>query len=121
MKVFEPISTAASSPAPPSNGSPSMVPAIGDDDAVAALGFAAFRPRGEWLVLLGDARQPLLDLGVGDVAGQLLELDLLEIGERDRRHDFDRHGVIEVALAGDQLLDRALLLGIFTLGSEASL
>ena len=45
---------------------------------------------------------------VGDVGGQPLELDVLEIGERDRRHDLQRHGVGEIALAVDQLLDRAL-------------
>ncbi len=40
----------------------------------------------------------------------LLELDVLEIAERDRRHDLDRHRVVEIALALDQLLDRVLLL-----------
>ena len=74
------------------------------------LGLGALALGGERPVLLGDAGERLVDLGVGDVGDQLLELDALEIGELDRRQDLDRHRVVEVGLAVDQLLDRVLLL-----------
>src|SRR5262249_10126642 len=60
-------------------------------------------------VLLDDAFETLVDFGVGDVRRQFRQLDGLEIAERNRRHDLERHRVIEIALAGDQLLDCAFL------------
>ncbi len=81
-----------------------------DGDAVAVFRLGALGLGRIGLVLVGDALQRLLDLGLGDLGGRAGELDVLEIGERDRRHDFDRQRVIEVRLAGDHLLDRVLLL-----------
>src|SRR6185312_234954 len=83
---------------------------IGDDDTVALLRLAAFGTRRERLVLFGDAVQALVDLGVGDVGDRLLDLDVLEVAERDRRHDLDRDRVGEIALALDQVLDLVLRL-----------
>ena len=67
MKVFEPIST----------GDVVAVAALerlavdgageGDDDAVVLLRLGALAFGGEGLVLLGDAVERLVDLGVGDV------------------------------------------------------
>ena len=81
----------------------------GDDDAIVLGSLLAFALRAIGLVLLADARERLVHLGLGHLAGQPGQLDGLEIGERDRRHDLDRHGVVEVALARDQFLDRVLL------------
>ena len=77
--------------------------------------------RRERPALLGDLRQRLVDLGVGHLGVQPLELDALEVGKLDRRQDLDRHRVGEIALALDDLLDRVLLLGSVTFGSRTSL
>ena len=81
-----------------------------DGDAVAVFRLGALGLGRIGLVLVGDALQRLVDLGLGDLGGRAGELDILEIGEFDRRHDFDRHGVVEIRLALDHLLDRILLL-----------
>ena len=60
---------------PPSNGSPSIVPVKTIDDAVAARGLVALALAAIRPVLLGDPLERLVDLGVGDLGDQLLELD----------------------------------------------
>ena len=80
-----------------------------DGDAVAVLGLGALALGGERPALLGDLRQRLVDLGLGHLGVQPLELDALEIRKLDRRQDLDRHRVGEIGLALDHLLDRALL------------
>src|SRR5262249_20443873 len=37
------------------------------------------------------------------------EVDSLEVAERDRWHDLERHGVVEIDLAGDQLFNHAFV------------
>ena len=95
---------------PPSNGVPSILPVKSITDAVAVLGLGALALGRERTVLLGDALHRLVDLGVGHLGDEPLELDALEIGELDRRQDFDRDRVGEIGLAVDHLLDRVLLL-----------
>ena len=80
-----------------------------DRDPVVLCRLFAFAARGVRLVLVGDAGDAFLDLGITDLGGEFGELDALEIAERDRRHNFKRHRVVEVAFAGDQLLDRAFV------------
>ncbi len=80
-----------------------------DRDAVAVLGLGALALGGERPALLGDLRQRLVDLGLGHLGVQPLELDALEIRKLDRRQNLDRHRVGEIGLALDHLLDRALL------------
>ncbi len=78
-----------------------------DGDAIAllrALGLGGERP-----VLLGERLQRLVDLIVGDRRGQPFELDGLEIGERDRRHDLHLDRVGEVGFAVDDALDGAFV------------
>ena len=110
MKVFEPISTAGVVAGAAFERLAIDGAGIGDDDAVVFGRLLALGLRRVGLVLLGDAGERFVHLGIGDVADEPGELDGLEIGELDRRHDLDRHGVVEVALAGDQLLDGVLLL-----------
>ena len=107
--MFDPISTAASSPEPPSNGVPSIVPAKEIDHAIVLRRLLARCAHRVGPVLLDDAFERLVDFGVGDIRGQFRQFDGLEIAERDRRHDFECHRVVEIGLAGDQLFDRALL------------
>src|SRR6185312_1327975 len=80
-----------------------------DGDAVVlgrlfAVCFRSVRP-----VLLGDGGDAFVDLGVGHLGGETGELDVLEVGELDGRHNLDRHRVGQIGLARDQFLDRALL------------
>ena len=49
-----------------------------DDDAVALLDLGALALGGVGLVLLGDLAERLVDLGVGDLGGQPLELDAVK-------------------------------------------
>src|SRR3974377_417148 len=67
---------------------------VGNDETVAIrrlLALALWRVR---LVLIGDAREPLLDFLVADVRHRLFELQFLEIAQRDRRPNLERHRVI---------------------------
>ncbi len=80
-----------------------------DHGAVAALRLGALGLGGERPVLLGDLADGFVDLGVGDFGDGLFELDALEVGDLDRRHDLDRHRVGEIGLAFDHLLDRFLV------------
>ena len=80
-----------------------------DGDAVAVFGLGALALGGKRPALFGDAGQGLVDLGLGDLGVQPFELDALEIRELDRRQYLDRHRIGEIALAFDDLLDRALL------------
>ena len=59
----------------------------------------------ERTALLGDRLQGLTDLGILDWSREPLELDGLEIGKRDRRHDLHFDGVSEICLSGDDALD----------------
>ncbi len=56
-----------------------------------------------------DAIERLLNLLIGDVGHEPLHRDRLEIGKLDLGHDFDGDGVVEIGLAFDQRLHRALL------------
>ena len=51
----------------------------------------------------------MIDLGIGHRRGQPFELDGLEIGERDRRHDLHLDRVGEVGFAVDDAFDGALV------------
>ncbi len=81
----------------------------GNRYAVILGGLFALCARRVRLVLIGDASNALVDFGIGDIRGKLGQLDAFKIGERDRRHDLKRHGVVEIGLAGDQLLYRAFI------------
>ena len=59
--------------------------------------------------MLGDLLQRVIDLGIGDVGDDLFDLEGAEIGKRDRRHDFDGHGIAQVRLAVEHALDLGLL------------
>ncbi len=61
----------------------------------------------ERTALLGDRLQGLIEFGILDWSREPLELDGLEIGQRDRRHDLHFDGVSEIGLAGDDALDGA--------------
>ena len=91
-----------------------------DSDAVAVFRLGAFRLLHERLVLVGDTLKRLLDFLVGHLGGRARELDVLEIGELNRRHDLHREHVVEVDIAGDHLLDGVLLFrqGHLRLGGE---
>ena len=80
-----------------------------DDDAIALLDLGAFALGGVGLVLLGDLVERLVDLGVGDLGGQPLELYAAEVGELDLRQHFERERVGEIDIAGDDALDLRLL------------
>ena len=80
-----------------------------DHDAVAVLGLGALALGGERPVLLGDALSTASSTSASVTSAiEPLELDALEVGELDRRQDFDRDRVGEIGLALDHLLDRAL-------------
>src|SRR5262249_40085375 len=80
-----------------------------DDNAIAGLGLAPRLARHERPALFGNPLDGLVDLGRGHLGAELFELDALEVGELDRRHDLNRHGVGEIGLAVDDLINRALL------------
>src|SRR4029077_10842748 len=61
----------------------------------------------ERTALFGDRLQGLIALGILDWSRKPLELDGLEIGKRDRRHDLHFDGVSEIGLSGDDALDGA--------------
>ena len=65
MKVFEPMQTAMSSPVPPSNGVPSIVPvkSITTRSPLSALAPSAFGANGRFCSAMRLTR--LVDLGVG--------------------------------------------------------
>ena len=69
-----------------------------------ALGLRQIRP-----VLLGDAHDRLVDLGLGHVGGELLQRDVVERRKLDLRQDLHRDRIVEVGLALDHRLDRGLL------------
>ena len=75
MKVPEPTLTPTSSPVPPSNGCAVDLAGEVDDDAVALLDLGALAFGRVGLVLLGDLVERLVDLGVGHLGDQALELD----------------------------------------------
>ena len=109
MKVPEPSCTSTSSPVPPSNGLPSILPAKAIVDAVAVLGLGALALGRERPALLGDALAAASSTSASATSAiEPLELDALEVGELDRRQDLDRDRVGEIGLALDHLLDRVL-------------
>jgi hypothetical protein len=59
-------------------------------------------------VLTGDVLDAFFDFSFSNIGGQLCEFDGLEVTKRDWRHNFERHRVVQIALAVDQLLDHAL-------------
>ena len=81
----------------------------GDRDPIAGFGLGALALGGIGAVLVGDALDGLVDVGVGHFGDRLLDGKALEIGERDRRHDLDRDGVGEIGFAGEDVLDLLLL------------
>src|SRR3981189_648871 len=90
MKVPDPTLTPTSPPGPPSNGVPSSLPV---KSMTARAPFPFLPPPafgGERPVLVGDLLQGLVDLRVGDLGDQPLELDALEIGQLDLRQDLHR-------------------------------
>ena len=116
MNPADPISTTISSPEPPSNGLPSIDAGEGDRDPIALLGLGSLGLGAERTILLGDLLHRLVDLGVGHLGDQLLELDALEIGKLDLRQDFDGDRVGEIGLAGDHVLHFRLFGGQRHLG-----
>jgi len=92
----------------------------GDRDPIALLGLRALGLCRERTVLFGDALDGLVDLGVGYFDDGLFDRKALEVGELDRRHHLDRNGVVEIGFAGQDVLNRFLLVGMVTLGSVAS-
>src|SRR4029453_18834347 len=64
-----------------------------DDSAVALLDLGPLALGRERTVLLGDFLQGLVDLRVGDLGHQPLELDALEVGELDLRQDLERQRI----------------------------
>ena len=79
-----------------------------DGDAIAGFGLGALGLRRVGPVLVGDALDGLIDLGIGDFDHRLLHRERLEIGELNRRHHLDRNRIGQVGLAGEQLLDLVL-------------
>ena len=93
---------------PPSNAVPSIVPLNETVTRSPLCGLGAVGLGGK-AVLIGDALDGIIDLGVGYFSDRLLDLEALEIGERDRRHHLDRHRVGEIGFAREKLLDLFLL------------
>src|SRR5262249_44595922 len=81
-----------------------------DHDTVALLDLAALALRAERAARVRYAADRLVDLVGGPLGREPLERDLLEVGERDRRHHLERHRIGEIGLAVDDLLDLALAL-----------
>ena len=109
MNVPEPMLTPTSPPVPPSNGSPSILPvkSMTTRSPVSALAPSLLGANGRLcsaMRLSASSTSASRHLG-----GEPFELDALEVGELDRRHDLDRDRVGEVGLALDHLLDLALL------------
>ena len=77
-----------------------------------------FRLGDERPVGVGDPLQRLVDFGIGHLGGEPLQLDGLEIGERDRRQNFDLDLVGKVGFAFDHAFDRALVGHDLGLGGE---
>ena len=75
----------------------------GDGDPVAVLGLGALALRGKGTVLVGDALDRLVDVGVGHLDDRLLDRKTLEVGELDRRHHLDRNGVGQIGLPGEDV------------------
>ena len=109
MNEFEPIITAMSSPVPPSKGAPSILPvkSIVTLSPFAALPPSALAANGRFCSAMRSTR--LVDLGVGHLGDQPLELDVLEIRKLDLRQDLHRDRVVEIGLALDHRLDGVLL------------
>ncbi|MGY3649889.1 hypothetical protein ACVWW2_005180 [Bradyrhizobium sp. LM4.3] len=78
-------------------------------DAITRFGLGALGLRGIAAIRIGDALDRLVDVGVGDFGDGLLDLEGLEVGERNRRHHLDRNRVGQIGLAVEQLLDLGLL------------
>ena len=72
------------------------------------LGLGALGLGGVGAVLVGDALDGLVDVGVGHLDDRLLDRKALEIGERDRGHHLDRDRVGEIGFAGEDILDLLL-------------
>ena len=79
-----------------------------DGDAIAGFGLGALGLRGVAAVLVGDALDRLIDIGVGDLDHRLLDGKALEVGELDRGHDLDRNRVGQIGFAGQDVLDGLL-------------
>src|SRR5216684_2392580 len=88
----------------------------GDRDPVAALGLGAVALGGKRTILVGDALDGLVNLGVGHFDHRLLDREALEVGERNRGHDLDRNGVGEIGFSGEDVLDGFLFRGHRDLG-----
>ncbi len=80
-----------------------------DRHAVAARGRRVRILRRVRTVLVGDAADRFVDLGVGDFGGHTVERDVLERRKFDLRKDFHLDRVVEVGRAIDDGLDRGLL------------
>ena len=80
-----------------------------DGDAVAVLGLGALALRRVGTVLVGDALDRLIDVGIAHLDHRLLDRKTLEVGELNWRHHLDRDGVGQVSLAGQQFFDFLLL------------
>ena len=78
-----------------------------DHDIVAGLGRFALGARREGLGLLGEALEGLVDVFVGDLGGQTLDLKLGHIGQLEVRHQIDHDREFEVGLAVDHRFDLA--------------
>ncbi|OIQ69817.1 hypothetical protein GALL_485780 [mine drainage metagenome] len=81
----------------------------GDRDAVPGFGLGALALCGEAAVLLGDALDGIVDLGVRHLCDRLLDREALEIGELNRGHNLDRNGIGEIGLSGEDVIDFLLL------------
>ena len=71
---------------------------------VRALAFRQERP-----VLIRDAADRFVDLRLGHLGGEAIELDVLEVAELDLRQHFHRDRVVEIGLALDHRLDGVFL------------
>ena len=80
--------------------------------------FGRFGLGDKWPVGVGDPLQRLVNFGIGHFGSEPLQLDGLEIGERDRRQDFDLDLVGEVGFAFDHPFDRTLVGHDLGLGGE---
>ena len=81
--------TGTSSPLPPSNGVAADLAGERNDDAVAALDLCPFGLERIRPVLLGDLADRLVDLGVGDLGGELFEAEALEVRQIDLGQDLE--------------------------------
>lgn len=120
MKVLEPITTWMPSPVPPSKTSPLMLPLklMVTRSPEAAL---APSPLSAKVRLVSAMRLIASSTSVSVTSATGFDLEGLEVGERDRRHHFDRNRVGQIGLAAQQLLDILLLRrhGDLRLGREA--